>query len=275
MSPRLHPMNAVYITALITGLIVGGSLCLTGGVGSIFAVPLLVYALKQPATTAIALSLAMVGLTAGFGAALRIGKSEIDWRAGLIFAASGMLCAPAGAWVGHRLPTALLLSAFALLMLFVGARMWRRRPVERTGPGPCEPTGGARPGWGCFLRLAAAGVAAGFLSGLFGVGGGFIIVPALLYVTGMGVHRAIATSLLVIFLISITGVAASVAGGGHWPWRLALVFLAGGLLGMGAGSATRARLPARHLQQVFSVAMWVVALFVLAKNAPALMAASR
>lgn len=267
-------MPASDLLALLSGLVVGASLGLTGGGGSIFAVPLLVYALGFAPAAAIGLSLAMVGVTAGFGAALRLGKADIDWRAGLVFAAAGMAGAPAGAWLGRRLPPAVLLSGFALLMLVVGARMWRQRSAEGADPGPCVTTGGGDPGFGCYVRLLAAGTAAGWLSGLFGVGGGFIIVPALLYVTGMNLHRAIATSLLVIFLISVAGVAASVVHGAPWPWRLAAAFVAGGLAGMVAASTIRNRLPTRQLQKVFAAALWFVAVFMLAKNLPALIAAA-
>ena len=267
-------MHAADLIALLSGLVVGGSLGLTGGGGSIFAVPLLVYALGFTPAAAISVSLAMVGLMAGFGAALRLGKAEIDWRAGLVFAAAGMVWAPVGGWLGRQVPPALLLSGFALLMLFVGLRLWRRRSGEGPAPGPCVTTGGGRPGFGCYARLLAAGTAAGLLSGLFGVGGGFIIVPALLYVTGMSLHRAIATSLLVIFLISVAGVTSSVLHGALWPWRVAAGFVAGGLAGMTGGSAIRNRLPARQLQKVFAIAMWFVAAFMLAKNLPSLIAAA-
>jgi len=261
-------MHAIDAIALLSGLIVGGSLGLTGGGGSIFAVPLLVYALGLAPTTAVGMSLGMVGLTAGFGAALRLGKSEIDWLAGLVFAAAGMGLAPVGAWVGRQVAPAVLLTAFACLMVVIGVKMWRVRPASAVVPGACVVAGGGRRGWGCYARLIGAGTLAGLLSGLFGVGGGFIIVPALLMVTGMSVHRAIATSLLVIFLISISGVAASWAHGGAWPWRLAAGFIAGGLVGMFGGNRLRHHLSAARLQKVFAVAMWAVAAFMLAKNLP-------
>ena len=142
-------MPAMDPIALLSGLMVGISLGLTGGGGSIFAVPLLVYALGLPATTAIGLSLGIVGLTAGFGAALRLGRAEIDWSAGLVFAASGMALAPVGAWLGHQIPPALLLSAFACLMGWVGYRLWCGRSAETTAPGPCVLRAGGRRGWAC------------------------------------------------------------------------------------------------------------------------------
>ena len=98
--------------ALLYGLVVGAALGLTGGGGSIFAIPLLVYGLGLPMPQATGLSLAAVGLMAGFGAAVQ--RRNLEWRAGLVFAAAGMLLAPVGAALGHALPPALVLSAFAL-----------------------------------------------------------------------------------------------------------------------------------------------------------------
>jgi len=257
------------LLGLAYGLIVGISLGLTGGGGSIFAVPLLIYGLGVPVGTSIGLSLASVGITAGFGAALRLKAKEVDLRAGLVFAAAGMALAPAGAWLGTSVSTALLLSTFAVLMAFVGTRMWRGKAGADVVPGPCVARPGGGFGPGCYVRLAAAGCAAGLMSGLFGVGGGFIIVPALLYVTGMSIHRAVATSLLVIFLISLSGVAAHVAHGQQFPMPITALFIGGGFAGMFAGNALRTRLPASVLQKVFAVGMWLVAAYMLARNLPA------
>ena len=164
------------LLGLAFGLIVGISLGLTGGGGSIFGVPLLVYGLNIPVGTSIGLSLAAVGITAGFGAALRLKEKEVDLRAGLVFAVAGMVLAPLGAWIGTKVSPALLLSAFALIMAFIGLRMWRGKVETGTVPGPCTVRPGGRLGPGCYVRLSLAGCAAGLMSGLFGVGGGFIIV---------------------------------------------------------------------------------------------------
>lgn len=258
LSPVFQELGGV-----IGGLLVGFSLGLTGGGGSIFAVPILIYALGVPVRTAIGLSLAVVGLTAGFGAAMRLRAGDVDLRAGVVFSIAGMVFAPLGSWLGGFVPGVWLLSVFAILMGFVGWRMWSGKGENADVPGPCVLLGNGRLGPGCHVRLSLAGAVAGVLSGLFGIGGGFVIVPALLYVTGTSIHRAVATSLMVIFLISISGVAAKVVQGLDFPMPLAVLFPLGGLAGMLAGGALRSRLSGPALRRVFAAAMWVVAAWML------------
>jgi uncharacterized membrane protein YfcA len=112
----------------------------------------------------------------------------------------------------------------------------------------------------------AVGLAAGLLTGLFGVGGGFIIVPALVAFSGMPMHRAIGTSLLVIALVSLAGIASHMIGGGRVPWMVALPFLLGSLAGLAAGTALAQRLAGPRLQQIFAGAIVAVGLFVIARN---------
>jgi len=266
----MDAFHSIDLLGLAYGLVVGVSLGVTGGGGSIFAVPLLIYGLGVPVRTSIGLSLAVVGLTAGFGAALRLKAREIELQAGLVFAAGGMVFAPVGTWIGHFVPAAALLSVFALLMAFVGWRMWRGKAETTDTVGPCVTQGNGRLGPGCFTRLSLAGAAAGILSGLFGIGGGFVIVPALLYVTGTTIHRAVATSLMVIFLISLSGVGANLLQGQKFPMPVSLLFLVGGLAGMLAGGAVRGKLSGPALRKVFSAAMWVVGAYMLYRNIAAL-----
>jgi uncharacterized membrane protein YfcA len=192
----------------------------------------------------------------------------------LLFALAGMAGAPAGAWLADRLPEAVLLGLFALLMLVIAARMWRqagdpavRLPViEDEDPGPTcrrDPEGKLRLTSQCALLLSLVGLAAGVLAGLFGVGGGFIIVPALVAFSGMGIQRAIGTSLLVITLVSAAGTAAHLAAGKDLPLEIAAVFTAGGVAGMFAGSGLAQRLAGATLQKAFAAAIVLVALYVM------------
>jgi uncharacterized membrane protein YfcA len=118
----------------------------------------------------------------------------------------------------------------------------------------------------CAMLLAAVGLATGILTGLFGVGGGFIIVPALVTFSGMGLQRAVGTSMLVIALVSLSGIVSHVLGGGRFPRDMTLLFLAGSLAGMFAGTAVARLLPGPVLQRVFAAAIVGVGLFVMFRN---------
>ena len=253
------------ILSIAFGMIVGMSLGLTGGGGSIFALPLLTYGLGVPVGAALGVSLASVGASAGFGAALRLRAREIELQAGLIFSVMGMIVAPIGAMIGHRIASDVLLSGFATMTGCVGMRMWHKRSDAPVKPGPCVTNGHRKLTAGCYAMLSIAGAAAGLLSGLFGVGGGFVIVPSLLY-AGIKIHRAVATSLMVIFLISVSGIVANIVQGQQLPVRVTVLFLGGCLAGMHVGSALGARLSGSALQKTFAVAMWLVAVFILARN---------
>ena len=265
------------LTAIL-GLLVGFSLGLTGGGGAIFAVPLLVYGLQVPPQEAIGVSLITVGTTAAIGLVQRARAGLVEFPTGILFALSGMLTAPAGAWLARLVPETVLLILFGGLMLIIAARMWikasRRQPSATCVPeagnaGPTcrrDPAGRLTLTSRCALLLAAVGLATGVLTGLFGVGGGFIIVPALVAFSGMGMQRAVGTSMLVIALVSVSGVASHLASGVTVPAALTLLFLAGSLAGMFAGTAVAWRLPAPVLQQVFAAAIVGVGLFVIARN---------
>ncbi len=269
---------------LAFGAMVGFSLGLTGGGGSIFAVPLLVYGLGVRTREAVGVSLAAVGATALAGGLRRLARGEVELRTGLLFAAAGMLGAPAGSWIGGRVPEGVLLSLFAVLMVFVALRMWvqaSRRPEEARavraalGPIPAgergpacrrDPEGRLHLTSRCLLVLAVTGLVAGVLSGLFGVGGGFVIVPALVLVTGMGIHRAVATSLMVIALVGVSGVVSSLAAARPLPPGPTGLFVLGGVVGMELGTLLGRRLGGPGLHKVFAAAMVAVAGFIVAKS---------
>ena len=265
--------------SLIFGAVVGLSLGLTGGGGAIFAVPLLVYGLSVPTREAVGISLAAVGATSlvGFLHRWRLGQVEI--RTGLLFAVAGMLGAPIGTWIAGLLPETLLLSLFAGLMVIVAIRLWQQasRPATEStacpaqdhvdGPSCQRDAAGAliltsR----CAALLLIVGVLTGILSGLFGVGGGFVIVPALVLFSGMSIHRAVGTSLMVIALVSASGVASQLWAGRAISPVVTGLFVFGGIAGLFAGQRIGRRLSGPVLQKVFVVAILAVAVFVIVRN---------
>ena len=253
------------------GAVVGLSLGLTGGGGSIFAVPLLVYGLGLDFRRAVAVSLAVVGLTALYGAVLQARRGHVLWGAGAVLGLGGIAAAPLGAWLGARLPAQVALLLFAALMVFIGVRMLLRK--ETAGDVPlswmsCErrPDGRPRFSLPCAGKLMAAGALTGMLSGIFGVGGGFLVVPALLVVTCVSIERALATSLVGIFLISASGFAANAGQLDPADWTLAGRFLVGSAVGMTAGAWLKTFIPARSLQRIFGLSVLGTAIYVVLRN---------
>lgn len=263
--------------SLIFGAIVGLSLGLTGGGGAIFAVPLLVYGLAIDPRQAIGISLAAVGMTSLIGFFGRWKAREVEIATGLMFAVAGMIGAPIGSWLSARIPETLLLMLFALLMLVVAVRMWTKAGSsssevrcaldEADGP-TCrrDAEGNLRLDSPCAVLLGIVGVLTGVLAGLFGVGGGFVIVPALVLYSGMEIHRAVGTSLLVITLVSASGVASHLLAGRDITLDTTLYFVVGGVLGMFAGIWTSRYFSGPSLQKVFAVAIVAVAIFVIFRN---------
>ncbi|MBX3433743.1 MAG: sulfite exporter TauE/SafE family protein [Pirellulales bacterium] len=265
------------LAALAFGAVVGLSLGLTGGGGAIFAVPLLVYGLGVEPHQAVGISLAAVGTTAAIGFLVRRRVGQAELSTGLLFAGAGMVGAPIGSWISGMIPETWLLSSFALLMLVVAARMWRAAGMRSAGAthpaddddGPTcrrDAAGTLRLTSPCAALLATVGVLSGVLSGLYGVGGGFVIVPALVMFSGMAIHRAVGTSLLVIALVSGTGVVAHCWAGRAIPLETTAMFVLGGLGGMRAGSALGRRIPGPALQRGFAGAIVAVALFVAVRT---------
>ena len=266
------------LAALGCGGVVGVALGLTGGGGSIFALPLLIYGLGVRPADAVAMSLAAVAAAASVGAAQSLRYGLVVWQPSILFALGGALAAPAGMSIGHRVDPHWLVAAFALVAVVVGTLMWRASRVHpeqaaavralprRPGSGPIcvlAPDGQLRFSAPCALVLALVGLCTGFLSGLLGVGGGFLIVPALVLVTRMGVHRAVATSLLIISVIAVAGAAPAV-----WQeridWSLLAPFACGGALMMIATRAFAARVAGPALQRTFAVCIILVGVAMLA-----------
>jgi uncharacterized membrane protein YfcA len=272
------PLSWVTAQSMAAGVLVGLSLGLTGGGGAIFSVPLLVYWIGVEPASAVGVSLVAVATTAAVGAVERFRHGQVEVRTGLLFAAAGMLTAPAGSWLGARLPPRLLLAAFAGLMVVIAVRMWRKasETAERTsasvfcaGVGPTcsrDEQGRLRMTARCVVLLALVGLVVGFLSGLFGVGGGFLIVPALVAFATMGVVQAVGTSLLVITLVGASAIASQLAEGRSIPLGISAAFVAGSVPALLVGSAVGRRLAGPTLARAFAAAILLVAAYVVAKT---------
>lgn len=273
--------------SILFGAIVGLSLGLTGGGGAIFAVPMLVYGLGLPARESVVISLVSVGVTSAVGFLQKWKRREAEFRTGLLFAVAGMMGAPMGSWAAQQIPETLLMILFSCLMTAIALVMWRKGRRAETPAPVCLPVERAestpdyhrdRPGCQrdvagnliltsrCARLLLLAGIVAGVLSGMFGVGGGFIIVPALIVFSSMSMSKAVGTSLLVISLVSTSGIISQLSLGQSVNWPVTLMFIAGGLTGLWIGTSVSHRLSTATLQKSFAVAILIVAVIVLLKN---------
>ena len=263
------------LLAVASGTAVGLALGLTGGGGSIFAMPLLIYVLGLSPGQAVPVSLAAVGLTALLGAVLAARDRLPVWPAAITFALGGMVGAPAGIFLARGLDQRLIVGGFSALALTVGLLMWwrsarhpaeasavRARPVDRDLAGACRlaDDGKLRFSAPCGAVLSLAGVGTGMLSGAFGVGGGFVIVPVLGAVTQMGIHRAVATSLVALSAIGLAGAGSAILQG-NLAWAVLGPFIAGGGLGMLLGRTVAGRITGPLLQRIFASAILLVAGF--------------
>jgi uncharacterized membrane protein YfcA len=255
------------LTYLLLGAVTGAILALTGAGGGILAVPLLVFGAGMSMAQAGPVGLLAVGMAAALGAGLGLRAHIVRYRAALLIAAAGMALSPLGLWLAQRVDNRMLTLLFAAVLAFVSCRTLRRAgtadgtEAARSAPPPCVRN--ARSGrfiWTapCARVLATAGALAGLLSGLLGVGGGFVMVPALRSYTDLSMDAVVATSLAVIALVSATGVVSS-AVAGNLDLAAAAPFCTGGLLGMAGGRRLAARVKGAQLQRGFAVVAALVA----------------
>ncbi|HEX9597907.1 MAG TPA: sulfite exporter TauE/SafE family protein [Gaiellaceae bacterium] len=246
------------LLALPFGVAIGLALGLVGGGGSILAVPVLVYVLGEPVKEATTASLAIVGTTALVGAADHARVGSVRGRIAAVFGFGGACGAVAGTVLNRLTDAHVLLLAFAVVMLGSAYAMVRGRAV---GPRD-EPPANVRT---LAVRILPVGVGVGVLTGFFGVGGGFLIVPAFVLLLGLSMPLAIGTSLLVIALTSVSALAAHLASGSV-DWAVVIAFTAAAIVGALAGSAAGRHLSGARLTQVFAAMIVAVACFLIAKN---------
>ncbi|MFC8848465.1 MULTISPECIES: sulfite exporter TauE/SafE family protein [unclassified Micromonospora] len=240
-------------------VLIGVSLGLLGGGGSILAVPLLVYVADLPAKEAIATSLLVVGATSAVGVLPHARAHRVRWRTGLVFGLAGMTGAYAGGRLAAFIPAAVLLTGFALMMLATAVAMLRGRRGSVGKPVPHELP---------VLRVILDGVVVGLVTGLVGAGGGFLVVPALALLGGLPMPVAVGTSLVVIAMKSFAGLAGYLSSVSI-DWGLAAAVTAAAVAGSLAGGRLAGRIPEDVLRKAFGWFVVVMGVFVLAQQLPA------
>lgn len=242
-------MKPLLVLALVLAVPIGLTLGAVGAGGSILTLPVLVYVLRVPAAKAVPMSMVVVAGTSLVAAVLHYRRGLFHTRAFGLFAATGVPGAFLGSYLTHLVSQRVLLGIFALLMLGAGAAMLQSRG-QTTGVGPCR-TG----------RCLAIGAGVGVLTGFLGVGGGFMIVPALVLLAGVGAKEAVGSSLAIITVNSVAGLAGQIRQV-SFDWTLALGFLALALAGMLAGVAVAERVPASTLRKGFGELVVLVGLVI-------------
>ena len=248
-------MAPVYVIGLILSAVIGLSLGLIGGGGSILTVPILVYFLDVPPHEAIAMSLAVVGATSMFGAYLHYRADNVNFSSGLLFGVAGIIGAFLGSPLTKLVSPGTLLFIFGVLMLVVAVSMlWRKRARNDNAEHKPHPA-----------QAVIAGLGVGVLTGFLGVGGGFLIVPALVFFGALEVKKAIGTSLFVIFLNCVAGLIGHISQNAFdLPLTGVVTALAVG--GAVVGTILSHRMAAHRLQRMFAVLVLGVGAFLVVKN---------
>jgi uncharacterized membrane protein YfcA len=246
--------------ALILGAVIGVLLGLLGGGGSILAVPALVYAIGLDLMQAIPISLIVVGIAAAFGAAPKVAANQVQWRLAAIFAAIGIPATFAGSAIGDHLPDAAIMTGFAVVMVVAGIRMLRDTGDTGTA---CKVSNEGINWRRCAPRSIPAAFGVGLLTGLFGVGGGFLIIPALVLMLGVEMPIAIGTSLLIITANSAGGVLAHLHNA-QINWSITTAFVASAIVGSLIAGQLGTKIDTGRLRQWFAYLVFAVAAYVLA-----------
>lgn len=239
---------SVVVLALLSGAVIGLALGALGGGGSVLAVPALIYLLGFTPVAATTAALIIVALTTATALPAHAREGNVRWRTGLLFAAAGVVPAMLGGLLAARLPAAVLTAAFAVVALVAAVRMLRPRLS------PADPARAIRPG-----RAAAAGAGLGAVTGVLGVGGGFLAVPALVNVLGLRMRTAVGTSLLVITINSVAALALRAGTAQGIDWGVVGPFVGAAILGAWDGRRLAKKISGQSLQRIFAVALLGVA----------------
>lgn len=255
-------MTVTLLLVLALSVVIGLSLGVLGGGGSILTVPILVYVAGFEAKEAIAASLFVVGVTSAVSVISHARGGRVMWRTGLIFGAAGMAGAFVGGLLGGHIPGQILLIAFAIMMVATSVAMLRgRKKKNDDGAAPVKhelPIG----------RVLLDGAVVGLITGLVGAGGGFLVVPALALLGGLPMSVAVGTSLVVIAMKSFAGLAGYLTTV-QLDWGLTLGVTAAAIVGSLIGSKLAGRIPEAALRKAFGWFVLAMGTFVLIQQAPA------
>jgi len=250
----------VLILGYVLAGLMGLSLGLLGGGGSILTVPILVYVLGFEPKPAIALSLAIVGVVSLFGAAGHWRAGRVQLRIALLFGITAMAGAFIGARVAASIPGAIQLTLLAVIMVLASVSMFRQGPVELAQPATAR-SGAALP----IGKIMTAALSVGLLTGVIGIGGGFLIVPALLILGRVPLKQSVGTSLVIIAMNSFAGFA------GYWgqvivPWKFLAGFTGFAIVGVLVGTYVVRFVSAHALKRGFALFLLVIGVLVLYQN---------
>lgn len=247
------------VVALVIGAVIGVLLGLLGGGGSIMAVPALVYGLRLSTSQAILISLIVVGVASAFGAVPKVRAGQVQWRLAAIFALFGIPATFIGSAIGRHVPDAAIMIGFAGVMILAGIRMLR--DTGNTGSA-CEVGDGGINWRRCAPRSIPTGLGVGLLTGLFGVGGGFLIIPALVLMLGVEMPIAIGTSLVIITANSAGGVVAHLHDA-EINWAITAAFVGTAIVGSLIAGHLGTKLNTDQLRHWFAYLVFVVAAYVV------------
>lgn len=242
------------LVALVAGVLLGVALGTVGGGGAVLAVPVLVYLLGQTVHDATTASLVIVAAAAASGATSHARQRAVCWRIAAAFVGAAVPGSIGGTALNHLVPARALLGGFAVLLLGVAALTWRRGAVTASDPdGGCPAV--------AIATVAAAGVAVGALTGLFGVGGGFAVVPALALGLRIPLRRAIATSLVVVASVSSITLLEHLVADATVDWGIVLPFAAAAMAAAYAGGTIARRIPRQALARGFALLLGGIATY--------------
>ncbi len=265
---------------IVIGLIIGVVLGLTGAGGSVFAVPLFLLFTAMNASDAMGVALGAVAVSATYGT-VAYGWKQVLWTPALILALGGMLTAPFGKWLAISINETTLIIGFSVLASTIAIRMWlqvQRNPqvgaivrgnVDAQVKIPdglmcrLSPTGQFQLKPRCLSGLMLGGLLIGFMSGLFGVGGGFLIVPLLIYLSQLDMRISVVTSLFVIAVISSTGFVSHIVLSSNLDWPALVITMLASIAGMILSQIFSNKIAGSSLQKTFAISLLLIAVFTL------------